>query len=490
MKTLSFLWIVAFASMTPWRLVADEPSESILWPQGLPAGAKPLTQEKIAQLKANATDPERINLVETPSLTVYRAPAEVANGCGMIICPGGGYNMLAWNKEGLEVAKWLNTQGVTAGVLKYRVPRRDPDEPHLEALQDAQRAVRLMRAQAAEWGIDKGRVGVLGFSAGGHLTIMTGLQGDNASYASRDAIDEQSCKPNFLCPIYAAYLGEKYNDRTEVALGSQVKVTPETPPMFLAVTADDSFRGVQAASLFIALKQAGVPAELHIFARGGHGYGIRASERPVSTWHLRLADWLRDSGYLRAESVRLFDGKSFNGWEGDTETVWRIVDGALTAGSLDKKQEKNNFLATTKSFRNFDLTLKWKLEGTEGFVNGGVQFRSKRIPNHHEVSGYQADLGAGFDGALYDESRRNKMLSQPSKEVLEKARKPLGEWNEYRIRAEGPRIQLWLNGVQTVDFTETESGMEESGMIAVQIHGNASSIVRYKDIIIEELSPK
>ena len=198
--------------------------------------------------------------------------------------------MLAWNKEGLEVAKWLNTQGVTAGVLKYRVPRRDPDEPHLEALQDAQRAVRLMRAQAAEWGIDKGRVGVLGFSAGGHLTIMTGLQGDNASYASRDAIDEQSCKPNFLCPIYAAYLGEKYNDRTEVALGSQVKVTPETPPMFLAVTADDSFRGVQAASLFIALKQAGVPAELHIFARGGHGYGIRASERPVSTWHLRLAN--------------------------------------------------------------------------------------------------------------------------------------------------------------------------------------------------------
>ena len=188
-----------------------------------------------------------------------------------------------------------------------------------------------------------------------------------------------------------------------------------------------------------------------------------------------------------ADPVPLFDGKTFTGWEGDTNTVWRIEDGALVAGSLTAKQEKNNFLATTKTYGDFELTLKWKLEGTEGFVNGGVQFRTERIPNHHEVSGYQADLGKGYDGALYDESRRKKILAQPTPEVLAQAQKPVGEWNDYRIRAEGKRIQIWLNGIQTVDYTETEPNIATSGIIAVQIHGNATSIVRYKDLIIDEL---
>ncbi len=190
---------------------------------------------------------------------------------------------------------------------------------------------------------------------------------------------------------------------------------------------------------------------------------------------------------LTAAPVPLFDGKSFAGWEGQTDKVWRIEDGALIAGSLDQPQEKNDFLATKQSFTNFDLRLKWKLEGSQGFVNGGVQFRSRRIPHHHEVIGYQADLGAGYDGALYDESRRRKMLAQPSAEVLQKARKPLGEWNDYRIRAEGTRIQIWLNGVQTVDYTETEPGIDLTGHIAVQIHGNCTARVAYKDLQIEEL---
>jgi hypothetical protein len=200
-----------------------------------------------------------------------------------------------------------------------------------------------------------------------------------------------------------------------------------------------------------------------------------------------------------ANPVPLFDGKTFTGWEGDTNTVWRIEDGALVAGSLTAKQEKNNFLATTKTYGDFELTLKWKLEGTEGFVNGGVQFRTERIPNHHEVSGYQADLGKGYDGALYDESRRKKILAQPAPEVLAKAQKPVGEWNDYRIRAEGKRIQIWLNGIQTVDYSETEGiilqngkslVIQPTGIIAVQIHGNATSIVRYKDLMIEELAAK
>jgi hypothetical protein len=186
--------------------------------------------------------------------------------------------------------------------------------------------------------------------------------------------------------------------------------------------------------------------------------------------------------------IALFDGKTFTGWEGNTTTQWRIEEGALTSGSLQKKQPHNDYLATTKEFGDFELTLKWKLEGTDGFVNGGLQFRSKRVPKGTEVSGFQADLGAGYDGALYDNARRGKVLLRPTKEVLEKARKPVGEWNDYRIRAEGSRIQIWLNGVQTVDYTETDPTVETTGIIAVQIHGNSNAIVRYKDLAITELT--
>jgi hypothetical protein len=184
----------------------------------------------------------------------------------------------------------------------------------------------------------------------------------------------------------------------------------------------------------------------------------------------------------------LTDGKTFDGWEGDTTQQWRIEDGAFTSGALDKKQARNDYLATKKEFGDFELTLKWKLQGTEGFVNGGVHFRSKRVPKSGEVSGFQADLGAGYDGALYDHLRRSKVIQRPSKEVLEKARKPTGEWNDYRIRAEGSRIQIWLNGIQTVDYTETDPSVETTGIIAIQIHGNSNAIVSYKDIAITELT--
>ena len=289
--------LIALTAVT--SLPADEPREVLLWPNGLPAGAKPLSQEEITKLKAAKVDPERIGLVEEPALVVYRAKDDVANGCALVICPGGAYTRLAWVKEGVEVAQYLNTKGVTVGVLKYRVPRRSADEPHREPLQDAQRAVRWMRANATELKIDKDRVGILGFSAGGHLSVMTTVSGDQATYPAADKIDEQSCQPNFLCAIYAAYLGEKYNDTNEVALGSAIKITPKFPPVFLAVTADDAYRGVQAASLFIELKRADIPAELHVYHRGGHGYGIRPTGHTIDTWHHRLSDWLNDRELTR-----------------------------------------------------------------------------------------------------------------------------------------------------------------------------------------------
>ena len=190
-----------------------------------------------------------------------------------------------------------------------------------------------------------------------------------------------------------------------------------------------------------------------------------------------------------AAPVPIFDGKTFDGWEGDTQKTWRIVDGAFVGGSLTEKVENNQFLATKKKYRNFDLTLKFKLVGTEGFVNSGVQLRSVRIEKPaHEMRGYQADIGdPEWWGCLYDESRRNKVIAKSDMSKVGPVLKK-DDWNTYRIRCEGPRIQLWLNGVQTVDYTETDPEIaKEDGHIAVQIHGGAKAEAWFKDIQIEEL---
>jgi hypothetical protein len=187
-----------------------------------------------------------------------------------------------------------------------------------------------------------------------------------------------------------------------------------------------------------------------------------------------------------AAPVSIFDGKTFEGWDGDTEKTWRIVDGAFVGGTLAEKVPHNEFLSTKKSYANFELRLKFKLVGTEGFVNGGVQFRSQRIPNHFEMIGYQADMGDGYFGCLYDESRRKKMLVTADKELMEKTVKK-DDWNDYRIRCEGRHIQIWVNGVQTVDYTEADESIEQTGLIGVQVHGNGKTEASYKDIVIEEL---
>ena len=287
---LSIVFLVVWST----GLIA-EPKVVKVFPNGLPADAVKLPEDRIAKLKAANTD-ERIAYVAEPTLTLYPAPKDVATGCGVVICPGGGYNILAWNKEGIELAQWFNKIGVSAAVLKYRVPRRTPDIHH-EPLQDVQRAIRLFRSMAVEMRVDVNRVGVLGFSAGGHLTVMSGTKYDELAYPKSDAIDEISARPNFICPIYCAYLGNNYSDN-KPELGDLVKITKETPPAFLAVTFDDVHRGVQSALLVAEYKKAGVPAEAHIYAKGGHGYGIRPTGNPVETWHHRLAEWLESSGWL------------------------------------------------------------------------------------------------------------------------------------------------------------------------------------------------
>jgi Domain of Unknown Function (DUF1080) len=189
-----------------------------------------------------------------------------------------------------------------------------------------------------------------------------------------------------------------------------------------------------------------------------------------------------------AEPMPLFDGKTLTGWEGDTEKTWRIEDGAIVGGSLDEVVPRNEFLCTTKSFEDFELKVKFKLLGDRKLANAGVQFRTKRIPKHHEVIGYQADVGQQYWGALYDESRRKTVLAQPDKELIEKLVKH-DDWNDYVIRCEGPRIRLWLNGTLTVDYTEKDDKVERTGILGLQIHGGGKAKVFYKDIVIEELPP-
>jgi acetyl esterase/lipase len=275
---------------------AAEREEIEIWPGPLPAGAVELDPEKVEQLKSELTE-ERIKLVERATLTVFSAPPETANSCAVIICPGGGYNILAWPKEGLEVAEWFNSIGVTAFVLKYRVPRRIPDNIHWEPMQDVQRAIRVVRRDAGKWKVDPNRIGTLGFSAGGHLTVMSGVQFATKCYDRVDDADDLSCRPDFICPIYAAYLGNGYID--DVAeLGSLVTVTKETPPTFMAVTWDDKMRGAQSALLFARLREHDVPAELHVYSKGGHGYGMRPSQNPVSQWGQHLHAWLQAMEFI------------------------------------------------------------------------------------------------------------------------------------------------------------------------------------------------
>ena len=183
--------------------------------------------------------------------------------------------------------------------------------------------------------------------------------------------------------------------------------------------------------------------------------------------------------------VPIFDGRSFNGWEGN-RAVFRIEDGAIVGGSLREKIAQNEFLCTTASYSDFELRLKVKLLGGSS-ANAGVQFRTRRIPNNHEVIGYQADIGQDYWGSLYDESRRKKTLKAPDHAVINGLVRT-GDWNDYVVRAEGPRIRLWLNGVQTVDYTEQDRSIEASGVIAVQIHAGPPSEAWYKDITLLDLS--
>ena len=228
----------------------------------------------------------RLGNVSTPALVVYKP--EKPNGASVVICPGGGHQILAWDLEGTEVAEWLNRLGVTAFVLKYRVPFRDPAMRYRAAVQDAQRAISLIRSRAGEWNLDTKRIGILGFSAGGETATLATLLNDRL-YEATDAADKQPYRADFAVLVYPAYLANKEG----TALQPHVTLPKDCPPFLLIHAADDPVTSDSSLLLFQALKRAKVPAELHIFASGGHGYGLRPAEAAVTRWPKLAEDWLK-----------------------------------------------------------------------------------------------------------------------------------------------------------------------------------------------------
>ncbi len=237
----------------------------------------------------------RLGNVTKPTIALYRPAPEKDTGTAVVVCPGGGYSILAMDLEGTEVCHWLNSIGVTGVLLKYRVPARAGRPRYAAALQDVQRAMGIVRSRAVEWGINRNRIGVLGFSAGGNLGALVSNDYEKRTYSVLDAADQTSCRPDFAILIYPAYLAVKSEPGK---LAPELKVTRNTPPTFL-VQAEDDPVGVENAIYYaLALHKAHVSCELHVYPKGGHGYGLRPSKNLVTTWPQRATDWLRHAGLL------------------------------------------------------------------------------------------------------------------------------------------------------------------------------------------------
>lgn len=301
MKTIT---VFGFLLCLDASILAADPDVLNVWPGKPPGEVKELPpEENIARPDDKPVgDRQIIKLtnVSTPTISIYRPAPEANTGTAVIVCPGGGHRILAFDHEGTEVAEWLNTLGVTGIVLKYRVPFRNPQKRWEAAVQDAQRAVSLVRSHASAWKIDPARIGILGFSAGGQTAGLAAILHGQRQYAPADAVDETSCRPDFTALIYP---GGFTSREFPWQLQPEVKVDSTTPPMFIAQAYDDGVPVSNSLLLFMELKKAGVPAEMHIYSTGGHGYGMRHTGHPVNSWPDRLAEWMRHSGWLPVQSA-------------------------------------------------------------------------------------------------------------------------------------------------------------------------------------------
>lgn len=275
------------------QFAGAEPLKPIpLWP-GVPPGDEEVKLEpEKTELKGDRQI-EIMSNVSTPLLTIY--PSGKDNSPAVLVCPGGGYNILAYSHEGTDVCNWLNSIGITAGLLKYRVPRREGREKHDAPLQDAQRAISMMRSRSDEWKINPDKIGILGFSAGGHLSTMT-LTTRERTYADANAsADSLDFLPNFAVLIYPAYL--KSEEDPDI-LSPEIKIDDTTPPIFMAIAHGDQKFVEGNALLYLAMARAKRPAELHVFGTGGHGFGIGDTGIRANSWPDLAGGWMREMGLL------------------------------------------------------------------------------------------------------------------------------------------------------------------------------------------------
>jgi acetyl esterase/lipase len=296
-----------------WFLNANASEAMTLWPESAPGqkGGVGVEQDmtKPGDSLYGGKRVSRISPVSVPTITLYRPARDKATGGAVVVCPGGGYEILSMDLEGTEVCPWLNSVGLTAVLLKYRVPARHGVERYAAPLQDVQRALGLVRYHAAAWDIDPKRIGIIGFSAGAHLSAAASTRFDQRTYEAVDQADQASCRPDFAMLVYPAYLirGEGPD------LAPELTVTSNTTPTFLVQTEDDPLHVENCLFYYLALKRANVPAELHLFAKGGHAYALRQSDPAVMSWPKRAEEWMRGLGVLRGKTETLADGPADSG---------------------------------------------------------------------------------------------------------------------------------------------------------------------------------
>ncbi|MGA2033568.1 MAG: alpha/beta hydrolase [Thermoguttaceae bacterium] len=271
---------------------AERPLTISVWPGPAPGEKGDIGPEHLQPPQKEPKPIQRLTDVSKPTITVYPPARHAGPTTAVLICPGGGYSILAMDLEGTEVADWLNSIGATGVVLKYRVPARKDQPKHLAPLQDAQRAMSLVRAHAGEWNIRPDRIGVLGFSAGGHLAAATATNHQRRQYAPLDEVDKISCRPDFAVLIYPAYLTA--GDR----LAAEIAVDAKSPPTFFAHAGNDGISADNSITMYRALRKANVAAELHVYTLGGHGFGLRPSGNPCCTWPQRCEQWMKSSALL------------------------------------------------------------------------------------------------------------------------------------------------------------------------------------------------
>lgn len=295
LMVIIFMWC-------PGYLIAQGNSTGPIhyWNKGVPGEATVTEAEKDITKPTDARPGNRpvirLTNVSEPTITFYSPPKEINTGAAVIVCPGGGYNILAMDIEGTEICSWLNSLGITAVLLKYRVPSKPGASRFQAPLQDAQRALGWVRYHSERTGIDTAKIGIMGFSAGAHLSATLSNNYSMRSYDAQDESDQVSCRPNFVILVYPAYLTVKEEGDK---LAPELPVTANTPPTFIVQTADDPVRVESSLYYYLALKKEKVPAEMHLYATGGHGYGMRKTGAGIAGWPDRLKEWLQGNKLIR-----------------------------------------------------------------------------------------------------------------------------------------------------------------------------------------------